>query len=60
MGISGAIQHIAGMDKSELIIAVNTDPNATIFSIADVSIVADAHEVLPLLDKYLTDIHQSK
>lgn len=60
MGISGAIQHVAGMDNSELIIAVNNDPNATIFSIADVSIVTDAHDVLPLLDKYLTDIHQSK
>ncbi len=48
-GISGAIQHIAGMDKSELIIAVNTDPNALIFNIADVSIIADANKVLPLL-----------
>lgn len=48
-GISGAIQHIAGMDKSELIIAINTDPNAAIFNIADVSIIADANKVLPLL-----------
>lgn len=48
-GISGAIQHISGMDKSELIIAVNTDPNALIFDISDVSIIADAKEVLPLL-----------
>ncbi len=48
-GISGAIQHIAGMDKSELIIAINTDPNALIFNIADVSIIADANKVLPLL-----------
>lgn len=59
LGISGAIQHVAGMDKSELIIAVNTDPKAAIFSVADVSIVADAHEVLLLLEKYLTDIHKS-
>lgn len=48
-GISGAIQHVSGMDKSELIIAMNTDPNALIFDIADVSIVADAKLVLPLL-----------
>ncbi|MGE4320373.1 MAG: electron transfer flavoprotein subunit alpha/FixB family protein [Acholeplasmataceae bacterium] len=50
-GISGAIQHIAGMDKSELIIAINTDPNALIFNIADVSIIADANKVLPLLEE---------
>lgn len=50
-GISGAIQHIAGMDKSELVIAVNTDPKALIFDIADISIVADAKIVLPLLIK---------
>jgi len=48
-GISGAIQHVSGMDKSELIIAMNTDPDALIFDIADVSIVADAKLVLPLL-----------
>jgi electron transfer flavoprotein alpha subunit len=48
-GISGAIQHIAGMENSELIIAVNTDPKALIFDIADFSIIADANKVLPLL-----------
>lgn len=48
-GISGAIQHIAGMEKSEMIIAINTDPKALIFDIADVSIIADANKVLPLL-----------
>lgn len=52
-GISGAIQHISGMDKSELIIAVNTDPKALIFDIADISIIADAKEVVPLLIKEL-------
>jgi electron transfer flavoprotein alpha subunit len=49
LGISGAIQHIAGMEKSELIIAVNTDPNALIFDIADVSLICDANALLPLL-----------
>ncbi|QWB95356.1 electron transfer flavoprotein subunit alpha/FixB family protein [Mycoplasmatota bacterium] len=55
-GISGAIQHIAGMDKSELIIAINTDPNALIFNIADVSIIADANKVLPLLKEEVAAI----
>lgn len=48
-GISGAIQHMSGMDKSEMIIAINTDPDALIFNVADISIIADAHKVLPLL-----------
>ena len=56
LGISGAIQHISGMDKSELIIAVNNDPSASIFNIADVSIISDAHKVIPLVEKYLSDI----
>ncbi len=45
-GISGAVQHTAGMDKSEMIIAINKDENAPIFDIADVSIVGDAKDVL--------------
>lgn len=52
-GISGAIQHTAGMDKSELIIALNTDPAAPIFDIADIGLVVDAKQVLPLLQKRL-------
>lgn len=59
-GISGAIQHISGMDKSELIIAVNTDPNALIFDIADVSIIADAKQVLPLVKEELKAIRAFK
>lgn len=55
-GISGAIQHIAGMDKSELIIAINTDPDALIFDVADVSIIADAKLVLPLLKEEILSI----
>lgn len=59
-GISGAIQHISGMDKSELIIAVNTDPNALFFDIADVSIIADAKQVLPLVKEELKAIRAFK
>lgn len=48
-GISGAIQHRVGMEKSDLILAINTDPNATIFDFAHYGIVGDALQVLPAL-----------
>ena len=59
-GISGAIQHVAGMESSEVVISINKDDNAAIFSVSDLGVVGDVKVILPKLIEALKKVKEEK